>query len=279
MLSDSDLVYIKNKKNLFEYNSNKDKNQNEELNEKKKKKHTKIKSKNTSECKYCCASVCFIRHFLCPCCKFYSVQMFALWLSLMILAQTMISGGYISGIMSSLQRQYNMPTSKIGIIFSSFDIISIFAVPIISHLGAKTNRPRLISIFALIYILGCCIFTLPYFLGAKYIVNSSDKPINTTIYNPMYDLYDLCRLPNDTTIVLPSGGTIDTSDIHSNETVKCQRDLTNSWSYYVFITGQLSMSLGVAPLFSLGLTYLCDNLDERAHALYTGKFNSSNSLL
>ena len=42
------------------------------------------------------------------------------------------------------------------------------------------------------------------------------------------------------------------------------------WSYYVFIAGQLAMSLGVSPLFTLGLTYLCDNLEERSHALYTG---------
>lgn len=38
----------------------------------------------------------------------------------------------------------------------------------------------------------------------------------------------------------------------------------------MFIIGQLLMSLGTAPLFSHGITYLCDNLEERSHALFTG---------
>jgi MFS family permease len=224
---------------------------------------SKIK-KTTSKCKYCCFSLCFLCHFVCPCCKYYSIKMYVLILSLMILSYTMISSGYISGIMSSLQRQYNMPTSKIGIILSSFDIISIFSVPIVSYFGAKTNRPRLIAIFSLIYILGCGIFILPYFLGSKYIVNSSDKPVNTTIESLMYDTFDLCKIIEDT----------DSQVLITrvkNNTVTCTRDNTNLWSYYVFITGQLAMSLGVSPLFSLGLTYLCDNVEERSHALYTGK--------
>jgi hypothetical protein len=40
----------------------------------------------------------------------------------------------------------------------------------------------------------------------------------------------------------------------------------------MFIAGQLLMSLGTAPLFSLGITYLCDNIEERSHALFTGKY-------
>jgi hypothetical protein len=50
----------------------------------------------------------------------------------------------------------------------------------------------------------------------------------------------------------------------------CTRDNAESWPFYVFIGAQFCLSLGIAPLFSLGISYLCDNLDEKFHALYTG---------
>jgi hypothetical protein len=31
------------------------------------------------------------------------------------------------------------------------------------------------------------------------------------------------------------------------------------------------MSWGIAPLFSLGITYLTENTEEKYHAFYTGK--------
>ena len=226
---------------------------------------SKNNNKNSNNCcKYYCFSLCFITHFVCPCCKFYSAKTYVFILSLMTLSYTMISSGYISAIMTSLQRQFNMPTSKIGLILSSFDIISIFAVPIISYLGAKTNRPRLMAIFSLIYVFGCVIFTLPYFLGPKYIINSSNIKVNyTDEQSVMYQDYDLCVKTFNT-----NSSIITTR--YNNDTIACLNSNDNTWTYYIFIIGQLAMSLGVSPLFSLGLTYLCDNIEERSQALYTG---------
>jgi hypothetical protein len=96
-----------------------------------------------------CVSLRFLRWFFCPCLKFYSAKVFLILISLMVLSSTMISGAYLPATSTSLQRQYNMPTSKIGIIISSYDIVSVFAIPIVSYYGdAKINRPRIIAIFS-----------------------------------------------------------------------------------------------------------------------------------
>lgn len=98
-----------------------------------------------------CVSLRFIRWFFCPCLKFYSAKVFLILLSLMVLSSTMISSAYLSATSSSLQRQYNMPTSKIGIIISSYDIMSVFAIPLVSYYGdAKINRPRMIAFFSIL---------------------------------------------------------------------------------------------------------------------------------
>ena len=219
MQCDTDLVYIKNSNhnssNIISTNDVNIKN-----------------NEKTNTCKYCCFSLCFLSHFLCPCCKYYSAKTYVLILSLMILSSSMISSGYISAIMTSLQRQYNLNTSKIGIILSSNDIISIFSVPLISYLGAKTNRPRLMSIFSLIYVLGCGIFILPYFLGNKYVIYSSNIHVNSTYESLMYQNYDLCMINNASNYLLSTRSINDTID-------ECSTNNDSVWSYYIFITGQL----------------------------------------
>ena len=219
-----------------------------------------IKKRRCEACSHCCRPIGFFCRVVCPCCKFYSVQTFLFLLCCMILSYTMITSGFISGVMSSLQRQFSLSTSKIGVIISSFDILSIFAIPLVSYFGAKTNRPRLIALCAIAWVLGAGVFTLPYFLGPKYKILMEDTSSNSSM--SIYEKYDLCR-----TFTNVSNSTTENS---GNSELNCERNLSDSWPYYVFIAGQLLMSLGVAPTFSLGITYLCDNLEERSHALYTG---------
>lgn len=283
-------------------------------------------SKLKRELRTLCCFICFLT---CKSFKFHSLKVALILLSLMSLFTQMIQGGYISAITTSLQTQYNMSTSKIGIILSSFDILGVFAIPILSYIGSRYNKARVISICTFSYVLGAAVFTLPFFLGGKYKisnVNTNYKGNNGSgdSYSSTHDTtghsisYDICKANkanqnfvsaeqttsvnglleglsdltsailstvyssefaatsvsdqttenyNLTTITTTSQPHLTTSNPDS---LSCQRDLANTWPYYVFIGGQLLMSLGVAPHFSLGITYLCDNLEERSHAFYTG---------
>lgn len=218
---------------------------------------SKSKKKDcTQNCTDCCAPCTFFCRIVCPCLKFYTVKTFVVLICCMILSYTMISSGFLSGVMSSLQRQFNLSTSKIGLVLASFDIMSVFAVPIVSYFGAKTNRPRLIALCSIAWLLGTGTFTIPYFLGNKYVFQDTSSQ-NKTLEA---ELNELCRYDlNETNVT-----TI-------NKELNCERTLSDSWPYYAFIAGQLLMSFGVAPTFSLGVTYICDNSEERSHALFTSK--------
>jgi len=80
-----------------------------------------------------------------------------------------------------------MSTSKIGIILSSFDIMNLFATPLVSYFGSRYNKAKIIAVCSLIYAFGCIVFTFPYFFSDKYTVygNNSDILLNTT--------YDACK--------------------------------------------------------------------------------------
>jgi len=130
------------------------------------------------------------------------------------------------------------------------------------------------------------VFTLPYFFGARYSLINLSQPqtVSMTQTSSLVNdsgIIDLCKsknifeFKNTSSVNLNSSMTRDTketsvlNDEFMNST--CYRSLVESqWPIYAFIGGQLLMSWGIAPLFPLGITYVCDNLDENRHSIYTG---------
>lgn len=249
-----------------------------------------LKQKLKHELKSFCCFLCFLTV---KSCKFHSVIMYMILLSFMALFTQMIQGGYLSAIMTSLQTQFNLSTSKIGIILSCFDIMGVFATPLVSYIGSKYNKCRIIGICGIFYVFGSVIYTLPYFLGEKYVIkgynptNLNSSSSQLTVQDQQLNNIEVCKIKpqqikqtTSTRVILTENSSIvfnwtdlslnSSSSENSQDPLSCNRDFANQWPYYVFIIGQLFMSIGAAPLFSLGITYLCDNLEERKHASYTG---------
>lgn len=189
-----------------------------------------------------------------------------------------------------------MSTGKIGFILSAFDIMGVIATPTLAYIGSRYNKCKIIGICGFFYVLGTIIYTFPYFFSPKYTVSMMNNP-HTTMYSrdnnsDMFDsTVDMCKFRNattaaaTTTTLLMSTGLFTTTPHDNNLTTTtlsaltttqgstdtpCVQDTDVSWTLAMFIIAQLFMSLGSAPLFSLGITYLCDNVEERKHASYTG---------
>lgn len=216
--------------NLFEYIIDDSKNENQS-------KWMKLKKE--------LKSFCSVLHYLIfKSFKFYSLRVYLVLLCLISLFTSMIQGGYISAIIKSLQTQFNLSINTIGIILSCFDIMSVFSLPIVSYIGSKYNKPRIIAIFSIIYSIGAILFIFPFFLHSKYVPTSYDQAFKS----------NLC-LHNSS----------------SNNTYKCKDFYDNTdWMYGLFILAQFVMSWGVAPQFSLGISFITDNSEEKYHAIYTG---------
>lgn len=252
----------------------------------------------------CCSFCCCLSFLTFKTCKFHNVITYMILLSFLALFMQMVQGGYLPAIMSSIQTQFNMSTSKIGFIVSSFDIMGIFATPIISYMGTRYNKCKLIGICGIFYTIGACIYTFPFFFGGKYVVKMMStgltSPVNIGNSSGSANLtiktesnVDMCKI-NSTTLssyllststsarsllsdsTIGSMTTFSTTNffnLTSNETsTTCNRNVSTSWTYFLFIIAQLFMSMGSAPLFALGVTYLCDNTPERRHPLFTGLF-------
>lgn len=45
-----------------------------------------------------------------------------------------------------------------------------------------------------------------------------------------------------------------------------------SWTVYLFILAQLLHGVGAAPLFTLGVTYIDENVSKKMSSIYLGEF-------
>lgn len=215
---------------------------------------------------------CVFNHLTC---KFHSLKVYLVLLSLMALFTSMIQGGYMAAVLTSLQTQFNMSTTKIGFILSSFDIMSIFSTPLVSYFGSRYNKAKIISICSFLYSFGSIIFTFPYFFGERYSVysNLTQGSLNSTYFatcRPTNTLQVFSLMNRTNSISYLAISTTTTTTMNTAKT-NCVRNLSDEWPYYMFILGQLLMSWGISPLFSLGITYLTENTEEKYHAIYTGK--------
>lgn len=187
----------------------------------------------------------------------------------------MISSGYIGSIVSSLERYYGFSTSRLGVALSSYDIMGVLSIPLISYFGSQNNRPRIVAFGALLFGIGNILFILPYF------INGYEKETTTNLSNQIND--NLCQLNRSNQInvnrrdLCSSLSTAKifshlTPNLNDNHLLNIHSTPKPVWTYYVLILSMIIMSIGASPFYTLGITFLTDHLNKDDQAICTSKF-------
>lgn len=146
----------------------------------------------------------------------------------------------LSGVVvSSIEKRYYLQSSQAGSIFSCYDAGNAIASILVSYLG-YSHKSKWLGAGALVLSLGCMLFALPQLLVDEY------EPRIAS---------DLCNL-NQT---LP---------------VSSMESCRNSKWYHmmVFVLGQLLIGVGGSPVYSLGSTFLDDNVTHKNSGIYLAIF-------
>lgn len=154
----------------------------------------------------------------------------------------MVVNGFVNVVISNIERRYDLSSTVTGTVASCYDIASVLCLIPVSYFGGLGCKPRYLGIGILVMGIGSIVFSLPQFTVDAYKVD--DSGIRTTC------------------------------DASSNDTSVCNgNNLPVSLSNYkfVFFLGQLLHGAGAAPLYTLGVTYLDENLPLRSSSLYIGK--------
>ncbi|XP_055022096.1 solute carrier organic anion transporter family member 4A1 [Boleophthalmus pectinirostris] len=162
------------------------------------------------------------------------------FLSVASFLQGLIINGLINTVVTSIERRFDLSSSQTGLIVSSYDIAACVCLAFASYFGGNGHKPRWLGWGIMIMGLGSLVFALPHFTTPPYQVSS-------------LEVSDLCLGTNSSL---------------------CEGKGRSSLSRYclVFMLSQFLHGIGATPLYTLGVTFLDQNVHCSAAPVYIGIF-------
>ncbi|CAB1335918.1 unnamed protein product [Coregonus sp. 'balchen'] len=154
--------------------------------------------------------------------------------------QGMIINGFINTVVTSIERRFDLRSYQTGLIASSYDIAACVCLAFVSYFGGTGHKPRWLGSGVLVMALGSLVFALPHFTTPPYQVSMPER----------------------------------TGVCTGNHTSPCHEREGGSLSSYrfVFMLGQFLHGVGATPLYTLGVTYLDENVKSSYAPVYIGIF-------
>ncbi|XP_041360516.1 solute carrier organic anion transporter family member 4C1-like [Gigantopelta aegis] len=150
----------------------------------------------------------------------------------------MVLGFVVNGVnnvnTTSIERRFNLPSAKVGLISSAYDVSAAVLGVIVSFFASGKNKAKWIASAGVIMASGSVVMSLPHFTTGLY--DLGEKTDN------------LCS---------------------SNETVCFDKEETYLSTYlYVFILGQMLHGVGGTTIYTVGVALIDDSVSEVSTPLY-----------
>lgn len=153
--------------------------------------------------------------------------------------QGMTVNGFINTVITSLERRYDLHSYQSGLIASSYDIAACLCLTFVSYFGGSGHKPRWLGWGVLVMGTGSLVFALPHFTAGRYEVEA-DTGVRTCPANP---------------------------------SAACADRTSGLYRYQlVFMLGQFLHGMGATPLYTLGVTYLDENVKSSYSPVYIGEW-------
>lgn len=202
--------------------------------------------------------------------RFSSRNWMLLWMCWFCTVQGLLVNGLVPSAITSIERRFQFSSSTIGCIMQFYDFgYVLFCIPV-SYFGGRHSKPMVLGIGLLLMSLGSFIFSMPHTISDSY----------TSTYNADESSFSKCANVNY------AGSAF--TEIFSNETVhpsiskasaealkSCPSPENQSGSLryvFLFCLAHFLHGIGATPLFTLGVSYIDENVGPALSSLYLGIF-------
>ncbi|EDV59102.2 solute carrier organic anion transporter family member 4A1 [Drosophila erecta] len=166
--------------------------------------------------------------------------------------QGLIVNGLINVSISTIERRFGLRSRQMGLVASGYDLASFACLVPVTYYGGRrgASKPRFIAIGLIVMGMGSLVFLLPNFLVGNYRATIAEA--------------NVCE---------PAG--VASNSSHSmtacelNEMGEGQGE-SLTWTVWLFLAAQLLHGAGASPLFTLGVTYIDENVSKKMSSVYLG---------
>ncbi|KAH9279915.1 Solute carrier organic anion transporter family member 5A1 [Echinococcus granulosus] len=196
----------------------------------------------------------------------------------MALFQALVSSGYLSSIITTLERRFDLTSRQVGYMYCCYEMTSVFSTIWFSFVNARRhNRPRIIGLLGIVLGLGFGLFALPHWLSGSY--NPGKVGMRSRRNNEV-----LCSIINTSGTTPQPPPFIDRSYCNQTEVtlLRIGQESVIASDYTValpvFCCAMALAGFGSSSLFVLAPTFFWDNLSPKQYPLYSGLLYSSAGL-
>uniref|UniRef100_A0A8C4VWL8 Solute carrier organic anion transporter family member n=1 Tax=Gopherus evgoodei TaxID=1825980 RepID=A0A8C4VWL8_9SAUR len=171
------------------------------------------------------------------------------------------SGSYMKSMSTQIERRFEISSSVVGIIDGSFEIGNLMVMILVSYLGSKVHRPKVIAAGCLIMSFGTFLSVMPHFLMGRYNyerIQLTEENSSTSIISFLLQISSSETYFQKCKYVFPTG---------------CEK-AASSYLWIFVLMGNLLRGIGEAPIMPLGVSYVDDFSKEENSAFYIGTIRS-----
>lgn len=182
--------------------------------------------------------------------KFRTAKWALFWLCWAGAMQGMVVNGFVNVVITTIERRFGLKSSESGLIAGGYDIASFLLLVPVSYLGgrAKASKPRYIGVGIVVLGIGSLLFASPHYLAGPYRGGQQTENVCQSVTNT-------------------SSHSISCTD---QSTVQAELEPYSGMYLTIFLVAQLLHGAGAAPFYTLGVTYLDENVSKKMSSVYLG---------
>ncbi|XP_057316099.1 solute carrier organic anion transporter family member 4C1-like [Hydractinia symbiolongicarpus] len=178
--------------------------------------------------------------------RFATINWFLLFHSLFSILQGMLVNGLVSASIPHLEREFGLTSTSTGVISASNDVSGLLFVLLVSYYGDRGHKPKWLGYGAILTGIGAFMFAVPKFLKGDYTAGASSI---------LFQNFEVCH------------ANLTNTGLNFNS---CGKESFSKLYLVIFCVAEMIMGLGTTPLFTLGASYLDENVSPKNSPNYIG---------
>ncbi|VDP12890.1 unnamed protein product [Onchocerca flexuosa] len=203
--------------------------------------------------------------------RFGTKNWMLLWLCWFCAVQGLLVNGLVPSAITSIERRFQFSSSTIGRIMQFYDFGYVLLCIPVSYFGGRHSKPMVLAIGLLLMALGSFIFTMPHNFSDSYTSTYNAHELSFSkcdLSHPLFGARKNYSVLNNSLHSLMSGASAE-----ALQSCPSPENQPGTFRYvFLFCFAHFLHGIGATPLFTLGVSYIDENVGPALSSLYLGIF-------